>query len=481
MAYLIGNRNQKALFPPAIQDYVGTEDPVRAYNAFVESLDLQEMGFVINPYKAGAHEYHPSTLLKLIVYGYSYGERSSRRLERACYHNLSFMWLVSGVKPDYRTISRFRRENKEAIKQVLKQNVKFCIELDLIEGNTLFVEGSKFRANASINNTWDKKRCEKYLEIAEKNIERILEEVEQIDQEEENKGSLVKVKEELQSQEKLQAKVKEIAERLKETGKDKINATDIDSVNGKTRQGSHAIMNCEVSTDKKHGLIVNSEAVSQNNDLNQLSSQVEQCKETLGKLPVEVVSDSGYFSLKDIEKVPGNVKVIMPSRRQAQKENNKKTEVEPFGMEEFSYDKERDVYICPEGKILENKGIAFGSQEKISYKARGKECRECKHFGICTTSQKGRCVVRMVKQEHLKKRLEEIYHEEESQKLYKLRKEKAELPFGHMKRNLGAGQFLLRGKEEVNAELSILSTCFNMARMITILGVPMLIAKFNSM
>jgi len=480
MAYIMGNRNQKALFPPAIQDYVGTEDPVRAYDAFVENLDLQEMGFVINPYKAGAHEYHPRTLLKLIVYGYSYGERSSRRLERACYHNLSFMWLVSGIKPDYRTISRFRRENKEAIKQVLKQNVKFCIEIGLIEGNTLFVDGSKFRANASINNTWDEKRCEKYLEIAEKNIERILEEVEQIDQEEDSKGSLVKLQEELQSQEKLQAKVKEISERLKETGKDKINATDMDSVNGKTRQGSHAIMNCEVSTDKKHGFIVNSEAVSQNNDLNQLSSQVKQCTETLGRPPAEVVSDAGYFSLKDIEQVPENVKVIMPSRRQAQKEN-KKPDVGSYSIEEFSYDKERDVYICPEGKILENKGIAFGSQEKISYKARGKECRGCKHFGICTTSKKGRWVVRMVKQEELKKRLEETYQEEESQKLYKLRKEKAELPFGHMKRNLGAGQFLLRGKEGVDAELSILSTCFNLVRMITIIGVPMLIAKFNSM
>ena len=89
--------------------------------------------------------------------------------------------------------------------------------------------------------------------------------------------------------------------------------------------------------------------------------------------------------------------------------------------------------------------------------------------------------MRMVEQEELKERLEEIYHEEENQKLYKLRKEKAELPFGHMKRNLGAGQFLLRGKEGVDAELSILSTCFNMARMITIIGVPMLIAKFNSM
>lgn len=84
MAYIIGNRSQNTLFPPAIQDYVGAEDPVRAYDAFIENLDLQAMGFAINPYKAGAHEYYPRTLLKLIVYGYSYGERSSRRLERAC-------------------------------------------------------------------------------------------------------------------------------------------------------------------------------------------------------------------------------------------------------------------------------------------------------------------------------------------------------------------------------------------------------------
>ena len=480
MAYIMGNRKQKTFFPPTIEDYVGKEDPVRVYDAFIDSIDLQEMGIIIEPFQAGAPAFEPKAMLKLIVYGYSYGIRSSRKLERACYHNLSFIWLVSGIQPDYRTIARFRSDNKEAIKQILRQNVKLCIKLGMIEGNTLFVDGSKFRANASINNTWDEERCKKRLEIAEKNIERIMEEAEQIDKEEDSAGTLVKLNEELQDQKKMRAKVQEIVKTLKETGKEKINTTDKDSVNGKSRQGSHAVMNCEVTTDEKYGLIVNGEAVSQNNDLNQLSPQVEQSTETLGKPPAQVVSDSGYFSLKDIERVPEQVKVIMPSRRQAQKEN-KKTEVDPFSIEEFSYDKERDVYICPEGKILENKGIAFGSQEKISYKARGKECMGCKYFGICTTSKNGRWVVRMVKQEEQKRRLEEIYHEEASQKLYKLRKEKAELPFGHMKRNLVAGQFMLRGREKVNAELSILSTCFNIARMMTIIGIPMLIAKLNSM
>src|SRR3990172_6722745 len=293
MAYIIGNRDQKTLFPPTIEDYVGTEDPVRAYDAFVEDMDFQEMGLPIIPFKAGAHEYHPKSMVKLLIYGYSYGIRSSRKLERACHHNLSFMWLVSGIQPDYRTIARFRKENKEAIKQLLKLNVKLCIELDLIEGNTLFIDGSKFRANASINNTLDEEKCKKYLEIAEKNIDRLMEEVEQIDQK------------------KLQEKVREISKQLKEIGKEKINSTDIDSVNGKSRQGSHAIMNCQISTDEKHGLIVNSDAVSQNNDLNQFASQVEQSKETLERAPANVVSDAGYFSLDDIDKVPEGVNVKM--------------------------------------------------------------------------------------------------------------------------------------------------------------------------
>src|SRR3990167_6528334 len=278
----------------------------------------------------------------------------------------------------------------------------------------------------------------------------------------------------------LVEKVREISKQLKETGKEKINATDIDSVNGKSRQGSHAIMNCQISMDEKHGFIVNSDAVSQNNDLNQFASQVEQSKETLERAPANVVSDAGYFSLDDIDKVPEGVNVIMPSRKQAQKEN-KKTQVKPFGTEEFHYNKESDEYTCPAGKTLKKHKIAFGDENKIDYKANGKECRSCERFGVCTTSKNGRHIIRMKENEDLKAKLEETYQQEEGQKLYKLRKEKVELPFGHMKRNLGAGQFLLRGKEGVNAELSILSTCFNIARMITIIGIPTLIAKLNSM
>ena len=84
-------------------------------------------------------------------------------------------------------------------------------------------------------------------------------------------------------------------------------------------------------------------------------------------------------------------------------------------------------------------------------------------------------------EESLKERLEDMYHSPKGQEVYRLRKQKVELPFGHMKRNLGAGQFLLRGKKGVDAELSLLSTCFNVARMMTIIGIPALILKLQGM
>ena len=145
MAYITGDRNQIELLPAAVEDYISKDDPVRVYDAFIESLDFNKLEIAIDPYKSGAREYYPKTILKILVYGYSYGIRSSRKLERACYHNLSFIWLAGNVKPDYRTIARFRKENKESIKKVLKQCVELCIKLNLIEGNILFLDGSKFK------------------------------------------------------------------------------------------------------------------------------------------------------------------------------------------------------------------------------------------------------------------------------------------------------------------------------------------------
>lgn len=145
--YQVGDRNQIILFPPRLEEYVSENDPVRVYDVPMDigTLDFSKLGIPIEPFKSGVHEYHPQPMLKLLIYGYSYGMRSSRKLERACCHNVSFIWLMEGLKPDYRTIARFRKEYQGALKKVLKESARLCLELDLIEGNTLFADSSPMR------------------------------------------------------------------------------------------------------------------------------------------------------------------------------------------------------------------------------------------------------------------------------------------------------------------------------------------------
>ena len=149
MAYRQGNRDQQTLLPPSIEDYVPADAPVRAYDAMIETMDLAAMGFAWNPHAVGNSRYHPQSMLKLLVYGYSYGIRSSRKLERECHYNLSFIWLTGGPKPDHKTIAEFRRLNKSPLQQVIRRCARICIDLSLIDGNILFLDGTRLRANAS--------------------------------------------------------------------------------------------------------------------------------------------------------------------------------------------------------------------------------------------------------------------------------------------------------------------------------------------
>ncbi len=226
MAYHYGNRYQIKLLPQSIEDCIASDDPVRAYDAFVEALDFRALGIILDSHKIGNSEYYPKAMLKLLVYGYSYGIRSSRKLERACHHNLSFIWLTSGLKPDHKTIAEYRRKNKKALAQVLKQCAKICIKLNLIEGNTLFVDGTKIRANASIKNSWDKKKALKVLKHIEERISAILTQCDTVDKAEEGTGSLVTMDEELKDQKTLKAKVKNILKELEEEEQKSLNTTD---------------------------------------------------------------------------------------------------------------------------------------------------------------------------------------------------------------------------------------------------------------
>jgi hypothetical protein len=178
----------------------------------------------------------------------------------------------------------------------------------------------------------------------------------------------------------------------------------------------------------------------------------------------------------ELEKIDKKgIKVIVPSQRQALHE-----EEGPFSKSHFIYDKEQDSYRCPEGYRLRYEGTDKSTGKRHYRIVDKKLCHHCKHYGQCTESKSGRKIVRL-HNEDIKLKLEAQYEEESSQKIYARRKTRVEHPFGHIKRNLKTDSFMLRGKDGVQAETSLLATCFNITRMITIFGVGTLINKLTGL
>jgi transposase len=474
MAYRQAERQQRCLFPQSIEEYISPDDPVRAYDAFVETLDLERLGMAWNPQKVGCPQYDPMVMLKILVYGYSYGIRSSRKLERALYHNLSFIWLAGALKPDHKTISRFRRENRNALKQVLKECARLCMELDLIGGNTLFVDGSKLRANASLNNLWTSERCQRYLVRLDQRIDEILSECDHIDQREAEQGSMVHLNKELNSKQKLKAKVQKALDKLQSEGVERFNTTDPECARMHGRQGSHAGYNAQIVVDDQHGLILHSDVVNDNNDRRQFADQVEAAQEILGEPCQVACADSGYYSGDVLEKVDkSGIKVVVPSQEQVTEH-----QPGPFDKSRFMYIAREDVYVCPAGHKLPYRRTCM-QRRRREYQLAGVTCRRCGHFGVCTKSRHGRKVTRFIN-EDLRERLRAEFEGPGSQQIYSRRKEKVELPFGHIKRNLGVDSFLLRGLAGVRAEMSILGSCFNIRRLISLFGVSALVTKLSN-
>jgi transposase len=476
MAYRCGDRYQMDLMPQSIEEYVGKDNPVRAYDYFVEALDWRALGIDINPDKVGNSEYDPRSMFKLLIYGYSYGVKSSRKLERECYHNIAFIWLMGGLKPDHKTIAEFRRHNKKALKKVLHQCVQMCIKLNLIAGNIFFVDGTKIRANAGRDRTHGMAYYEKLMSKLDSRIEQLLTDCETTDQTEEGTSSYVTMDKELAKSQNLKERIKEVLDFFESSGRKHINQTDPDCAIMHSIQGSHASYNVQSVVDDEHGLIVQTEATFDTNDAHQFARQINQANETIETLCKVACADAGYSDTAEMEKIAEQgIRVIVPSQRQALHEPEC-----PFSKSHFTYDKDHDCYICPEGHRLLH-SYTHKKKGKRQYRMEDKKfCHRCRHYGQCTKSERGRNIIRL-RNEDVKLKLETQYEEASSQAIYKRRKSRIEHPFGHIKRNLKTDAFLLRGRDGVQAETSILATCFNMARMITIFGIGNLIEKFKGL
>jgi hypothetical protein len=349
-----------------------------------------------------------------------------------------------------------------------------CIELDLIAGNVLFVDGSKIRTNAGRGESHDKAYYEKLVGELDHRVEKLIEESERLDEQQQGLGSSVAMDKELARTERLKKKIQQALQGFTGGDREVVNLTDPDCALMHSVQGSHASYNVQSVVDDKQGLIVHAEAVSETSDVNQFAEQIEQANEALNK-PCEVAcADAGYADTAELKKIDEQgIKVVVPSQRQALH----KKEESPFSKSHFRYDKEKDCYFCPEQNELPYEFTDPKRGKKYYRISAPGLCHRCVHYGKCTSNKNGRRIMRLVL-EDLKEKFEAQY--EASQEIYAQRKTRAEHPFGHIKRNLKTDGFMLRGKDGVQAETSLLATCFDVRRMMTIVGISALIEKLTA-
>lgn len=473
MAYRQCERRQQMMFPPSLDEYIAADDPVRVYDAFGDTLDLAALGIESTP-QAGCPAYPPRTMLKILLYGYSYGVRSSRKLERALYHNLSFIWLAGGLKPDFKTISRFRRDHRQALKQVLTQCARLCLKLGVVAGNTLFVDGTKLRANASLDRALTAEQCHKHIEQLDQRIEQILHECETMDAQEAEGHSMVHLQEDLADARRRQAQIQTALETLQAEDRTRVNITDPDCAPMRGRQGSHAGYNAQIVVDNEQGLIVQADVVKDNNDRQQFASQITAAQETLGRSCETAGADSGYYNGKKIEAMAAVAdQVLVPARGQVHPSKTK-----PFAKARFTYVAAEDVYVCPAGRRLPCRR-SCPERGYREYQLDGGTCCACEHYAQCTRGRNGRKVVRFFNEDR-RDDLRRQFEQPAARAIYARRKQTAELPFGHLKRNVGVDSFLLRGLAGVRAEMSLLASGFNLVRLIGLFGVHGLLARLQA-
>ncbi len=323
------DRNMGILFPQYIDDYIPEDHIVRVYDRIIDIQSDEALGLEYNENQVGNPRYNPRIMLKILVYSYSQKIRSSRKIEKALYENISFKWLSQNLTPDHKTISEFRRKNKKAIKNTLRLVIKLCKELDLIKGNYLFIDGTKIKGNASTDSTWTKKKIKRVMDNLDRHIEKLINIHEQNDKLEEGQGSYViieNIDETLKRLNEKKEKLKEINKKIEERDGDKnYNTTDNETTILNTRHGTIVGYNAQVVVDEKHGIIIQSDIFSKNNDFNLFKGQFKKAIENTGIDYKGGIADAGYFSIIDLKELVEEGKdIIIPRQEEITKEKREK-------------------------------------------------------------------------------------------------------------------------------------------------------------
>ena len=463
-------RDQLLLLPEAVDDYVGSDNPVRFIDAFVDGLDLAAAGFLrVEPKAMGRPGYAPGDLLKLYIYGYLNRVRSSRRLETECHRNIEVLWLLRTLKPDFKTIADFRRDNRAAFRAVFRQFVLLCRRLDLYGRELLAVDGTRIKA-VNKDRNFTRSSLREFIRRADEWLEDYLKRLDEGDVEDGATGGGARTKnlaEKIAALSEKRGRYQAMLAQLDRTGEDQISLTDPDSRAMAAHTKVGVGYNVQVAVDAKNKLIVEQAVTNQVVDMGLLTETSEPAREILGVETIDVVADRGYFKIEDIEacEQAGCVPhVAKPQRGSSVREGL-------FRKDEFRYDAGLDAYVCPAGKLLTP--IRRGRMRDLERTDYGnpKACRACQLRPRCTND--ARSVFRLENEDVLDRMAERL---KARPAILDRRREVVEHPFGSIKQWMYQGAFLMRGLANVRAEFSLTALAYNLRRALNILGVEAMTA-----
>lgn len=468
------SRSQATLFPELLDDFVSEDNPVRAIEAFVEALDLRQLGFKgVDPHATGRPAYHPAVLLKIYLYGYLNRVQSCRRLEREAQRNVELMWLTERLAPDFKTIADFRKHNGKAIRATCRDFVVLCRRLGLFTQAIVAIDGSKFKAVNNRDRNYTFAKMKRRAEEIEKSIERYLRQLDSADQ----GDPAVTEAQTAQLKEKIAALTEEVQQlqaieiQRIQAPDQQVSLTDPDSRSMTTRGTGVVGYNVQTAVDNRHHLIIAHEVTKVGSDRSQLSRMANQARDASGIKDLTVVADRGYFKGEEIlECHKAGITTYLPKPKTSPSQAKGM-----FPREAFVFIPESNEYRCPAGErlIWRFKSVEKGQTLHCYWSS---ACPTCTMKGQCTTGKH-----RRIKRWEHEDVLEAVQSRlDQKPEMMRLRRQTVEHPFGTLKAWMGSTHFLTKSLKNVSTEMSLHVLAYNMKRVMKILGTKGLIQAMRA-
>lgn len=469
-------QEQMFLLPPTLQDFIPEGHPVHMINDLVEKLDL---AVLYGRYGAiGQPAYEPRLMLKAILYGFTVGVFSARKLTRACTENMAFQYLVGLEKPSFKTFIEFRQRHRDDMREVFVQTAKLARALGLARLGSVALDGTKVTANTSKHKAMSYGRMQEEEKRLKAEIEKLLKQAEDMDAEEDRAFGTEKdgysLEAELARRSSRLKKIEEAKAALEKREKEsqpeeaidpkkQISFADMDArCFAKKSDGARYVYNAQAAVDMGSQVILENHIEDSVSDAGAAGTVLQTMRETLGETPEALVADAGYANQATLKAclAEGVRAVCSPS-----KEGKESSEEKSGGLESLSYDAERNEFRCAHGSVY-----VFDRTDLVGGATVYRSVAETP-CGCGRAKKSGESILR-VRASHLARReLSRILSQPENQTLYRRRKCTVEPVFGQIKCGMGFQRFLYRGRKNVGSEWNTVCAAFNLKKMAALLKV----------